>query len=117
MYLNAHKRVNTILTHLLRLAPPRATGRCATAQRDAATWTLGQGPIARSPDADREILSSGKSCYGLGGGVGRGRGVGVCRGGGTVAVAVAVAVAVGVGECAVAVAVGVGVGLPQSMPM
>src|SRR5258708_34201817 len=47
LYLNAHERVNTILTHFLRLAPPCAMGRCeATAQRDAAAWTLGQRPIA-----------------------------------------------------------------------
>ena len=38
LYLNPHARVNTILTHFLRLATPCAVGcRDAIAQRDAAT--------------------------------------------------------------------------------
>ena len=78
-YLNPHARVNTILTHFLRLPTARGIGRReTTAQRDAAACTRSGAKSVRtdrsSPVADRENLGSSEDCYGLGGGVGRGLG-------------------------------------------
>ena len=109
-YLNDRNRVNTILTHFLRLPTPRGIGRRETiAERDMAACTRSGAKSVRdrssSPVADRENLGSGERCYGLGGGVGRGLGpgedlgVGVGLGVGVAvveAVALAVAVAVAV---------------------
>ena len=65
LYLNPQERVNTILTHFLRLPTPRGTGRRkTTAQRDAAACTRSDAKSVRtdrsSPVADRENLALAK---------------------------------------------------------
>ena len=104
-YLNHQNRVNTILTHFLRLprhAKPDVVRPLPSEmqQRARAVVRSRLRPIAHPPVADRENLRSGERCYGLGGGVGRG--LGLCAGLGVgvglgegVAVAVAVALACG----------------------
>jgi hypothetical protein len=63
LYLNPHARVNTILTHFLRLPTPRGIERReTTAQRDAAACTRNgaksiQGPIAHHLSPIVKILA------------------------------------------------------------
>ena len=116
-YLKPHERVNTILTHLLRLAPlarPGVVRRLRSVH--AQPWRTRSEAIAHRPVLSRDNICFSEDDYGLGGGVGRGLGVGANLGVGVglgveLAVAVAVAVAVGVAVAvAVPVAVAVGVG-------
>lgn len=110
MYLNRHKRVNTILT-FSRLRARRGSGH--------AQWCEVDQDRSHHPVVDRDNVCFSEDCYGLGGAVGRGLGVAANLGVGVglgvgVAVAVPVAVAVGV-AVGVAVAVAVGVGLGETV--